>query len=58
MTFTFVPNDKVTFDLDEDNEILIVKSSGFFRTACVTLDGIEVSYATSQLSYAQIPAAI
>lgn len=55
---TFVEGDKVTFDLDPDVEILTVVSSGFYRTSVVTFDDVEISYATVDLSYAQIPAAI
>lgn len=55
---TFAKNEKVTHDLDPDGEILIVVRSGYMRTQCVTLDGLDVSHSTVDLSYAQIPAAI
>ena len=55
---TFEKDAKVTFDLDPDQEILTVVKSGYHRTDVVTMDGIDISYATVDLSYAQIPAAI
>lgn len=58
MPFTFQPGDKVTFDLDPDDEILIVVKSGFYRTEVKTFDGIELSHSTELLSYAQVPTAV
>lgn len=57
---TFEKDAKVTFDLDfSDNpEIMVVKESRFHYTRVETFDGVSISYRTTDLSYAQIPAAI